>query len=264
MFLISKSKKLDLHFYYFLEERCVIFAPPFLYHFNKMGITSDNNTAEGTSITSSLTTIPAGALTPNVAQHDIRPTSSHISSAVPSFVNGVLYASSLSAHTARLLSELGFQFNYRRHRVLMARTGQPELMGDFWLPSINTFLCVYADMPLIEQGRIHTEVAKLGHNVVVLVGEVASPVRQCNSDPKNGWRGWRLEAFSGDMSTGWTTFLDLAEGGITLANMTNPYDARACTPRLLELYAQVASPSEASSSTTDTTPPLNKTLGKAQ
>jgi hypothetical protein len=219
-----------------------------------MGI-SDKFTSFGATTTLT-TNLPAGAL----------PTSS-ICSSVPCFSGGVLYASQLAACTARLLTELGLPFNYRRHRVLLTSTGQPEFMGDFWLPNLNTFLCVYADTPLMEQGRIHTEVAKLGHNVVILVGEVASPVRQCNSDPKNGWRGWRLEAFSGAMTPGWTTFLDSADEGsltaphkgICLANMTCPYDARACTPRLLDLYASVVSPPEVDA--TGMTP-LNKTLGK--
>lgn len=215
-----------------------------------MGLTSGSNN------TTHLTTLPATSL----------PTSS-ISSSVPCFFSGQLFASQLAACTARLLTELGLSFNYRRHRVLMTSTGQPEFMGDFWLPNINTFLSVYADTPLVEQGRIHTEVAKLGHNVVILVGEVASPVRQCNSDPKNGWRGWRLEAFSGAMTPGWTTFLDVTDEGspnaphkgICLANMSCPYDARACTPRLLDLYASVVSPPEVD---TPSTTPLNKTLGK--
>lgn len=250
-------------------------ATSFLWHPNKMGLTDGHTSSHNGNNPNAMPSLPAARLATLT-------TPVTISSSVPCFSGGVLFASQLAAQTARLLTELAMPFNYRKHRVLMASTGQPELMGDFWLPALNTFLCVYADMPLVEQGRIHTEVAKLGHNVVVLVGEMASPVRQSNSDPKNGWRGWRLEAFSGDMTPGWTTFLDLAEKGddvsgksnkICLANMTNPYDDRACTPRLLDLYASVIAPAsrhdgkagnrEADTDTPDTTTPLNKTLGKA-
>lgn len=174
--------------------------------------------------------------------------------ALPQLYNGTVYASHLAAVTAAFLQSIGMPFSYRAHRLVLPRTLQPELAGDFWLPQCNTFLCVYPHMPIVSQCRTHEDVAKLGHNVVVLVGSVASPVRIQASDAKDGWRGWRLEAFTAALTPGWAAWVQ-APGdadNIRLGVVQCPYDTQCCTPRLCELFAAATATVNASSTDDDT------------
>jgi len=156
---------------------------------------------------------------------------------VPHYYNNILYGCKTAAITAAFLNLIGKKYAYRKHRfVLQINTLNPESeLMDFWLPAINTFLFVYNDMPIIGQCKLHEEVAKLGHNVAVLVGQVASPIRLLSTDVKNGWKGWLLEEFTGEMVPGWLSWM-VKDDKIELAVSNCPYDARCCDPQLLRMY----------------------------
>ena len=129
---------------------------------------------------------------------------SHVNEGLPYYYGGCMYTTQVAAKTAAFLQTEGVKFSYRKHRLILGSPPSTELM-DFWLPATNTFLFVYPSMPLVSQCKVHEAVSKLGHNVVVLVGCVASPVRVNSSDPVNGWRGWTLEEFSAKLLPGWTS-----------------------------------------------------------
>lgn len=159
---------------------------------------------------------------------------SHTAASLPWYFGGEMYTSQVAARAAAFLQGAGIANAYRKHRLVLGSPPHAELM-DFWLPDCNTFLFVYPDMPLVAQCRMHESVARLGHNVTVLVGGVASPVRVAAADPVGGWRGWTLLAFTAQLQHGWTSWIDDGDR-VRLAALECPYDERCCTARMNDLY----------------------------
>lgn len=193
---------------------------------------------------------------------------SHTAASLPSYYAGAMYTSHVAAAAAAFLNAAGIKHAYRKHRLVLDSPPRTELM-DFWLPATNTFLFVYPDMPLVGQCRMHERVAQLGHNVAVLVGRVAAPVRRTPADPPNGWRGWTLEEFTARLLPGWTSWIHDAgaEGDVAvrLACLECPYDERCCAPELVQLYtcaAEQVSSKPAEPATDGVVESLRRTVGK--
>lgn len=191
---------------------------------------------------------------------------SHTDASLPFHYGGAMYVSQVAAATAAFLNAAGIKHAYRKHRLVLDAPPRTELM-EFWLPATNTFLFVYPDMPVVGQCRMHERVAELGHNVTVLVGRVASPVRRTTADPVNGWRGWTLEEFTARLLPGWASWIHDAAATAAqfrLECLACPYDERCCTPELLQLYAFAAEhvspkPADATDSAVES---LRRTVGK--
>ena len=175
-----------------------------------------------------------------------------------------MYTSQVAAKTAAFIQCLGMKFAYRKHRFVLGSPPETESM-EFWLPACNTFLFVYPDMPLVSQCKVHESVAKLGHNVSVLIGCVAPPVRIKASDPVNGWRGWTLEEFSAKLLPGWTSWIE-DKGSVKLTQIHCPYDERCCTDRLKQMYKyaddHVSQDTDTDEDTADPVEGLSKTVGR--
>ena len=121
----------------------------------------------------------------------------------PVICRGVVYQSRLAAHIATLLA--GPQrTSHRRHRLLVDGEDHP-VVPDLWLPEDNRFVFVYAQWPSVEECHRHAAVASLGHTVTVFVGAGLGPMARTRDIP-DVTHGWSLDAFSGELQRGWTTF----------------------------------------------------------
>lgn len=121
----------------------------------------------------------------------------------PVICRGVVYQSRLAAHIATLLD--GPQrISHRRHKLLVDGEEHP-VVPDLWLPEDNRFIFVYAQWPAVEECRRHAAVAALGHLVTVFVGAGLGPMARTRDIP-DVTHGWTLDAFTGELQRGWTTF----------------------------------------------------------
>lgn len=169
---------------------------------------------------------------------------------------GTLYHNKVAAHFASFLELAHISFVYRKHffRVVQGGGCGFEHLGDFWLPESNTFVTLFPTMPCRRTCLRAERAAAMGHNVVVLVGECSPPV--ADTDGKHagtGWRGWRIPAFGKSVEAGhamWLEGADVPELAVTAC----PYDERACTPVMEELYMSAVAAVVSLDSDVDTEP----------
>lgn len=171
----------------------------------------------------------------------------------PVITRGVVYQSRLAAHIAALLDSPR-RVSHRRHRLLVDGEEHP-VVPDLWLPEDNRFIFVYGEWPGLEECRRHAAVAALGHVVTVFVGAGLGPMVRTRDIP-DVTQGWSLDAFTGELQRGWTTFSDQG-GRPVVAQATSPVE---CQGGGIVLHMQAArrrvdEPSDAELSAT-----LGKTL----
>lgn len=179
-------------------------------------------------------------------------TSSSPTGTPPVIVGGVVYQSRLAAHIAALL-EAPRRVVHRRHRLLLDGEERP-VVPDLWLPEDNRFVFVYHEWPSVEECQRHAAVAALGHTVTVFVGAGLGAVARTPDTP-NVTQGWTLEAFTGELARGWTTFAARA-GKPVVAQVTSPAAAmdEGIRKHMREARRRVDNPDEID---------LSATLGKS-